>query len=263
MLRFVLLLAFGAVSAAGLGIAAAAGAPAGPSASPARVPTGTIWIVTKLAGRPPVKGTELTAELSAARRISGSAGCNRYTGSYRVSGGAIRIGRLATTQMACAEPIERQETAFLQALSRARRFAVSGSSLTLTSASGRTLVTFKAQTQALAGTSWDVLAYNNGKQAVVSVLADTKLTAVFGKDGRLTGFAGCNNYHAGYEAVAPKIAIGPVASTQKACDEPPGVGEQEARYLIALETAARYRIEGSRLELRTADGAIAVTLQRT
>ena len=58
-----------------------------------------------------------------------------------------------------------------------------------------------------------MLAYNNGKQAVVSVLADTKVTAVFGKSGSLTGFAGCNDYNASYKASAPKIYIGPVAST--------------------------------------------------
>jgi heat shock protein HslJ len=34
--------------------------------------------------------------------------------------------------------------------------------------------------------------------------------------------------------------------------------EQEAQYLSALETAATYKIEGKVLELRTADGALAV-----
>lgn len=253
----------GAVSVAGIGIAAAAaGAPASPSVSSAGVPTGTIWIVTKLAGKPPLEGTELTAELTATRRISGSAGCNRYSGGYRATGRTIRVGPLATTQMACDTAIQRQETAFLQALSRARRFAASGSSLTLRSASGRTLVTFRAQTQALAGTSWNVLSYNNGKQAVVSVLSGTTLTAAFGKDGNLTGFAGCNDYNATYKAAAPKITIGPVAATKKHCEKPAGVGEQEAAYLAALGTAATYRVEGSQLELRTADGALAVELRR-
>ena len=169
---------------------------------------------------------------------------------------------LATTRKTCAEPIERQETAFLNTLSRARSFVISGGTLTLKSAGGQGLATFKAQTQALAGTSWDVLAYNNGKQAVVSVLTETKLTAVFGKSGSLTGFAGCNDYNASYTTSAPKITIGPVASTRKHCEQPAGVSEQETSYLAALETAATYRVEGSRLELRTTDGALAVELHR-
>jgi heat shock protein HslJ len=118
------------------------------------------------------------------------------------------------------------------------------------------------QTQALGGTSWDVTAYNNGKQAVVSVLVETELTAMFGKGGSLSGFGGCNEYNASYKATAPKISIGPVASTRKHCEEPAGVSEQETAYLAALETAATYRVEGSRLELRTAGGALAVELHR-
>ena len=96
----------------------------------------------------------------------------------------------------------------------------------------------------------------------MSVLAETKLTAVFGKSGSLSGFAGCNDYNATYKATAPKISIGPVASTRKHCEEPAGVTDQESSYLAALETAATYRVEGSRLELRTADGALAVELKR-
>jgi len=36
--------------------------------------------------------------------------------------------------------------------------------------------------------------------------------------------------------------------------------EQEAQYLKALSTAATYRLDGNRLELRTTAGALAVTL---
>ena len=35
---------------------------------------------------------------------------------------------------------------------------------------------------------------------------------------------------------------------------------QEAQYLKALATAATYRLDGDQLELRNADGALAVTL---
>jgi heat shock protein HslJ len=252
----------GSVSAAVLAVSATTAVATSSQATAASALTGNIWVLTALVGKAPLKGTELTSEFTSKRRVSGSAGCNRYTGTYKVSGGTIRILPLAATRKACAEPIERQETAFLSVLSRARSFVVSGATLTLKSAGGQVLATFEAQTQALAGTSWDVLAYNNGKQAVVSVLTETKLTAVFGKSGSLTGFAGCNDYDASYKASAPKISIGPVASTRKHCEEPAGVSEQETRYLSALETAATYRVEGSRLELRTTDGALAVELHR-
>ena len=262
MLRSVPVLVVGAVSAGVLVVTAATAVAMSSQVSAASPLTGKIWILSSLGGKAPLQGTELTAEFIAKRRVSGSAGCNRYVGTYKVSGSSIRISRLATTKKACAEPIDRQETAFLKALSGARSFAVSGATLTLRSAGGQRLATFQAQTQALAGTSWEVLAYNNGKQAVVSVLAETTLTATFGKSGSLTGFAGCNDYNASYKAAAPKISIGPVASTRKHCEQPAGVAEQETSYLAALDTAATYRVEGSRLELRTAGGALAVELQR-
>ena len=250
------------VIAASVVVAAATAAAAGVRVAEASALTGKIWVLATLGGKAPLNGTELTSEFGAKLRVSGSAGCNRYTGAYKVSGNTIRISPLAMTKKACAAPIESQETAFLKALTAARSFAIKGRSLTLESAGGRTLATFEAQTQALGGTSWDVLAYNNGKQAVVSVLSETKLTAMFGKDGSLSGFGGCNEYNASYKAAAPKISVGPVASTRKHCEEPAGVSEQETAYLAALQTAVAYRIEGSQLELRTAGGALAVELHR-
>lgn len=251
-----ILVAFALVGVAAEGAPRAHGASAG-------LLTEHVWVLATLAGKAPLAGTEPTASFTTAGRVTGSTGCNRFTGTYRASGRTLRIPPPATTQMACAAPVARQERAFVRALTSTRTFTVRRGTLTLRSTSGRRLATFRAQTQALAGTSWTVLAYNNGKEAVVSVLADTQLTAVFGRDDRLTGFAGCNTYNAGFEATPPRIRIGPVASTQKACAEPAGVSEQEARFLLALETAVRYRVEGSLLELRTVDGALAVQLQRS
>ena len=182
--------------------------------------------------------------------------------SSRQSGSAIQISSIASTQMACAPRIMAQESVFLKALASARSYSVSGGKLTLKAPGGRALVTFRAQSQQLAGTSWNVLAYNNGKQGVESVIAATKLTAAFAKDGNLSGFAGCNNYAATYTGAPPKISIAKVSSTRKECATPNGVMDQERQYLAALSTAATYRIEGSRLELRTASGATAAEFQR-
>jgi heat shock protein HslJ len=56
-----------------------------------------------------------------------------------------------------------------------------------------------------------------------------------------------------------KLALG---NCPQACAEPPNVMEQEMQYLQALSTAATYRIDGSKMEFRTADGALAATFQR-
>jgi heat shock protein HslJ len=224
--------------------------------------SGNIWVVASLSGKAPLAGTTLTAEFTSAGAVSGSAGCNRYNGSVRSVGSTLRISSIASTEMACQPRIMTQESGYLSALASARRYSVDGGTLALKALGGRVLATFRAQSQQLAGTSWKVVAYNNGKQAVESVLAATKPTAVFAKEGTLTGFAGCNNYSAAYSGITPKLAIAQVSSTRKYCATPTGAMDQEARYLAALATAATYRIEGSTLELRTASGVLAAELRR-
>ena len=51
-----------------------------------------------------------------------------------------------------------------------------------------------------------------------------------------------------------------VASTRMTCAQPAGVMAQEQEFLQALQTVATARIEPSRIELRRADGALAVSL---
>ncbi len=248
--------------AAALTVLAVAGAGAGAGATSARpnALTGNVWLLTAVLGKAPVAGTSPTSEFTSAS-VSGSGGCNRYSGKVSASGTTIRISAIASTEMACQPKIMAQESVFLNALASARSYSTSGGTLTLKGSNGRALLTYKAQSQQLAGTSWSVLSYNNGKQGVVSVNAATKLTAAFAKDGNLTGFAGCNNYAGTFKGTSPKISISQLSSTRKYCATPTGVMDQESQYLAALLMAATYRIEGRTLELRTKSGAIAAEFQ--
>jgi heat shock protein HslJ len=225
--------------------------------------TGKVWLLDNLNGSPPVSGTVITAEFTADGKVGGSAGCNVYSGQYKITGGDIQItSPVASTMMACEQPVMDQENAYFQALAAAKSYAVKGDQLTLNDSGGKAIASYKAQSQDLAGTSWLAIGYNNGKQAVVSVTIGTELTADFGKDGNLTGFAGCNNYNGPYKVDGDKITIGPLASTMMSCSDPEGVMDQEAQYLAALQTASTYRIEGDSMELRTADGALAANFSR-
>ena len=114
----------------------------------------------------------------------------------------------------------------------------------------------------LSGTSWQSTAYNNGKQAVVSVIRTTHITVRFGGDSRVSGTAGCNPYFAEYLIDDGSIAIGPPGATRRFCADPEGIMDQEAGFLAALRSAATFMLEGETLALRTADGAMAVTLVR-
>ena len=221
--------------------------------------TGKMWALSALMGKPLVPGTSITAQFTSDGKVSGSAGCNRYVGTYTVSANTIQVSLpLASTMMACPQEVMDQESAYLKALGEAKTYAVRDNRLTLADANKTIVATYESQSQDLAGTSWEAIAYNNGKQAVTSVLAGSTITADFGKDGTLSGNASCNNYSGSYTATGNQISIGPLASTRMFCNDPAGVMDQEAQYLAALETAATYQIEGTVLELRSQDGALAV-----
>jgi len=163
---------------------------------------------------------------------------------------------------ACPQEIMDQETAYLKALGDAKTFAISGGQLTLNDANKNPLLVYKVQSQDLADTSWEVVGYNNGNQAVTSVLAGTTITANFGKDGTMEGNSGCNDYNGPYKVTGSQIGIGPISTTRKACSDPAGVMEQETQYLAAIQNATTYTIKGNVLELRWADGALAADFNR-
>jgi heat shock protein HslJ len=239
-----------------------AASPAAPSSSGSDQLAGTSWMLVTLDGQAALKDTTVTLNFQDGKAF-GSDGCNNYTTSYTADSTNLKIQQpIAATLMACPDPIMNQATAYMKALQQAATYKVDGKQLTLYDASGKALATFTAQSSDLADTSWDVIGYNNGKQAVVSVALGTTITANFGADGTLSGNAGCNDYFASYETDGSKISIGPVGSTQKMCAEPPNIMEQEAEYLQALSTAATYRIDGMKMEFRTAEGALAANFQR-
>ena len=221
---------------------------------------GTSWVMTSVGGQPPVEGTTVSLNFTSATDVSGDSGCNGFGGTYETDGFHIQFGPLIGTLMACLdEGVMEQETAFRTALEEAAFYDVStAGNLRLYDADSTMLVEFAPVSSSLDGTAWDVVNYNNGREAVVSVMADTALTAVFEGD-QISGSAGCNSYFGGFVAEDGEISIGPLASTRRACAGE-GVMEQEAEFLAALESAATYTISGSRLEMRTADDALAVVM---
>jgi heat shock protein HslJ len=218
----------------------------------------TAWVLAALPGRTLVTGVTATLRFEAAR-ATGSDGCNRFTMTYTATDTSLRFAPSGiSTQMACPDPVMRQAAAFTSAMSRTRRHLVQGGQLQLLGEDGGVLAVLDPQSTTLAGTSWDVTGFNNGKQAVVSVVTGTALTMTFGNDGNLSGSAGCNSYTASFTAKGRTTAIGSPASTRKMCGQPPGVMDQEQQFLRALPTAGLFRMEGERLEMRTADDSTLV-----
>ena len=78
----------------------------------------------------------------------------------------------------------------------------------------------------------------------------------------------CNTYGGGpdsgpYQAtVDGGLTISQTAVTAMLCLGPPGISEQEAAYMSALQAAAAYRVSDGKLEIINAAGAVVLVFER-
>ncbi len=80
-------------------------------------------------------------------------------------------------------------------------------------------------------------------------------------NGTLTGSAGVNEYSSTYQSQGLNISIAPPLVTTNNTSADAAITRQEKDYLAALQLAAKYNIQGNRLDLLRADGGFAVTFE--
>ena len=107
----------------------------------------TYWKLIRL-GDAPVTAAEKQREPHimlhpASRRVTGSGGCNRITGSFEQQGDRLTFGRMAATLMACQDEMG-TEKLFLETLGKASRFRISRQHLELLDAAGSVLADLEA-----------------------------------------------------------------------------------------------------------------------
>jgi heat shock protein HslJ len=94
----------------------------------------TYWRLVEIAGQPAQvhPGEREAYLLLLDGRASGSSGCNKLMGSYtHAAPGALRVGPLAGTRMACPPAMMVQEQALATAYERGTRYRIAGETLTL------------------------------------------------------------------------------------------------------------------------------------
>ncbi|MGE5615892.1 MAG: META domain-containing protein [Bacillota bacterium] len=74
----------------------------------------------------------------------------------------------------------------------------------------------------------------------------------FLREGRITGYTGCNMLSGTWRAEGPEIRLGQVIATKRMCVGPEG--EVESRVLPVLSPNTRVSVEGSKLVLEGANG---------
>ncbi|MEJ2084234.1 MAG: META domain-containing protein [Acidobacteriota bacterium] len=237
-----------------------------PIESGPEIETGS-WQLEALLGEggemgPPMSETTIDIQFSEGE-LSGSAGCNRYFGSYTLDGdGGLSISsEIGSTQMACPPPIAEQEQRYLSLLGQVALWNLETGSLVLRHEDGRALLAYgPALPASVEGAAWRATGINNGKGGVVSTASTSLSTASF-VDGTVTGSGGCNNFNATYELSGDEISIGPAAATRKNCPEPEGIMDQEQQYLAALGRATKVMLSAGRLELRDEEGSLQVSFE--
>lgn len=222
---------------------------------------GTAWVLAELPGQALVNPGNVTLRF-ADGRTSGSDGCNRFTGGFVADAKSLQFTQLASTQMACTPELMTQAAAVQGALGAARSYRADGARLELLAADGSAVAVYAAQSMRLEGTVWEITGINNGRGAVAGLVAGTNVTLEFGAEARASGSAGCNRFTASYTRDEDALTFAQAATTRMMCATP-GVMEQEQALLQALPRVATMRMEGDRLELRAADGALQVSARRS
>ena len=72
--------------------------------------------------------------------------------------------------------------------------------------------------------------------------------------GRLSGFAGCNDYSAPIAVTGDQLQVSPPSATRKACPAPK-VMDLEQEYLLRIAKAAAFAVTPGKLEVSLSDGS--------
>ena len=158
--------------------------------------SGTNWVLSSLNGQLPLAGTSVTLQLGEDGTATGSDGCNRFTTTYTAGQSNISFGAPgASTMMACTDAVMQQATAYMAALAGANRYQLRGGQLILLNGT-KVLATFVAAKADLAGSTWLVTGYNNGREAVVGPLLGADIIVNIDDANLISGNGGCNDFFA-------------------------------------------------------------------
>jgi len=107
----------------------------------------TYWKLTRLGGKPVTVAPNQREPHMVLRqdqsRVGGFAGCNSFTGTYKLDGNQLSFNGVAATMMACLQGME-QEAEFLKVLDGVRSYRITGEHLELLDANGAALAGFEA-----------------------------------------------------------------------------------------------------------------------
>ena len=162
---------------------------------------GTNWVLSTLNGQLPLAGTSVTLQLGEDGSATGSDGCNRFTTTFTASRSTISFATPAASTMMACPPAVVHAGGRLHGRTggAANRYQLRGGQLILLDGT-TVLATFVAAKADLAGSTWLVTGYNNGREAVVSPLLGADIIINIDDANLISGNAGCNDFFAQVQA---------------------------------------------------------------
>ena len=110
----------------------------------------------------------------------------------------------------------------------------------------------------LAGTSWTLVSLGPEGFPEPAIFG-SKVTVEFSGSGdAIDGSGGCNSYSGEYATAGDVFKIRELMFTERACLEPEGVLEQEARYFEILASSRSHSVDGPRLTLRAPEDRVLI-----
>lgn len=117
-----------------------------------------------------------------------------------------------------------------------------------------------APTGSLEGTKWR-LQTMGAKGAEKTVEGTAPLLLQFEPGGKVSGSGGCNTFGGSYKVNGQNLTFSDLVSTLRACTDET-IGNQESRYLKALQQATRFTLAGDSLVIEYGEGQTALNFVR-
>jgi heat shock protein HslJ len=234
-------------------LAGCSSAVGGASPSPATASLdGRTFLSTAIQGQTLVPGSTIRLSFKDGQ-LGINAGCNHMGGAYSITDGKLTTGQMMMTDMACQEPLMKQDT-WVSSFLGGAALTLSGDTLTLKNGDVTMTLTDREVAdpdRPLVGTKWVVDGIITG-DAVSSVPAGVIAWLLITGDTMQVD-TGCNTGSATVQITATTMTIGPMALTKKACQA--SAAAMEAAVVATLTGEVTYSIEADRLTIMSKSGA--------
>ncbi|TCC20532.1 META domain-containing protein [Kribbella speibonae] len=211
--------------------------------------------------RPPAK-SQVRLEFTTNGRMSWNAGCNTSETTVSTSDGRLSLGKeITSTAMGCMGDRQEQDTWIAKVLSAKPVWKLDGDKLVLTTESTTISLLDKESAEpdlALDGTKWQLTTVVTGQAASHQAGFEKVWMTLNGE--RVTGSTGCNSFQGTVARDTGKLTFGELATTRRACAG--DAATVESVLLKGLKGELTYTIDGSTLQLRSADGGLDFSVPR-